>query len=1513
MLKWYDKESSKIENHSPLLFIPVEIIKERSKTNFKIKLLDDEVQTNISLMEKFRNDFGVEFPEYPSDYELGSLIQYIEKIEEKISSIPDSKRWSIDQVVYIDTFSFSKISLYSDMSKHLQELYGHKIIRIIGEETKYRDPGNNVREEAIISKYPRGYHTVLNADSTQMIAIEKALRGESLVIRGPPGTGKSQTIANLIAEFIANGKKILFVSQKIAALEVVKKRLDEVSLGQFCLEVHSHKSNKKEVLNRIESVMGLQLEGSNKTEREYKLLKTKTQSLDNYIEVVSRNEYFGDYTLYELIGQYSKLSDFPPLSTKLIEIPKTPSELDDIVSNVRRWFDASDQVKDLDTDPFREFGVKYSKNMDATAILQKIHDLHKGLIHLNREIGEFEEEIGFKDSYEISEEYILPLQNLVSRTSSTMNKVLLERDKINSRFDGSDLVYLTSTNVSTFSDSVAIVKAYTGEFNILKKFIEDFSIEKLEDVESSLDLLNGLISRFSTEQLSYDIFDLVAQREEYSSSLSRYFKRRYYTYRSIINTHFKDKSSLDEIHAIMVKLKVNKLNHSWIDKQYLERLQHNLAKIKSGLDLSPIGVNIILNFEEPIVDIFKHVSLLSDLLNAYYKEYEKSVNLASSLSDRIYLEHSIDEFLEYRGQLDNDILPMLDRIVKLFESLKKDFSDFQSYIRPKKRNTIGKIFDPEYLNNLEKLLDDKDNFYKRVELNNAAYKFRKYFGKGFDDEFIQMEPEVLEGSIKKTIFESMISNAISSRKELRSFSLAAQKRLLRDFRRLDTTIIENNRRRIIENLLRTNGNRTIFTENVKTSEVSLLKKEMLKKKRIKPLRRILAESRDYITSLMPCFLMSPLSIASYLPGEKFNSYFDIVIFDEASQVMPEDALGAILRGKQIIVVGDDKQMPPTSFFQSDRSDEDGDDEIYNFESILEEFISAGIGEAMLKWHYRSKKEKLIQFSNDKYYSNMLMTFPDPIRKANSNSNDIENLPAISFQQVNGVYDKGNSRTNKVEAQLIVEEIVNHLRALHNTKRYYSLGVIAFNKQQADLIADMFRMYLENNPDLEELYYKIKGENSEELFMKNIENVQGDERDIILISIGYGPDHNGKMSLNFGPLNKNGGERRLNVAITRARYGMKIFCSFDPNSVDHSTSNSTGLKHLIEYLQFAKTGVMNQTNRREHLSIQNFESPFEESVARALEDLGYEVDTQIGSAGYRIDLGIVDQNNPSRYIVGIECDGASYHSSRFARDRDRIRHDVLSKLGWKLYHIWSVDWFNSKEAVLNDIQKFIEDAYNKGGDPSVSSSSIARKIEFSKNTEYSTAPDKANFQVTPPATLLLNEGKADKYQIYKSKRIYTKNQFERDDILEKVISSIIETEGPIHRDVIAIRIKEIFHLPKLTKKVKDRINRFVKQHPQLHSPFSDFIGVRVHKPRVFQNKESSFKKIEEFDPYGIIDLITIILEEQKSLEIDELYRLIVRIHWKKSVSQKNKLYLDKILEYLDKKKIISIQGTRVKSP
>lgn len=553
-----------------------------------------------------------------------------------------------------------------------------------------------------------------------------------------------------------------------------------------------------------------------------------------------------------------------------------------------------------------------------------------------------------------------------------------------------------------------------------------------------------------------------------------------------------------------------------------------------------------------------------------------------------------------------------------------------------------------------KLYAEKLNELREEGLDNAISLYLQgRSGKEIADSFLAM------------YYQYEANRIIENDVQLNSFTGMQFEHVIEKYALLTKQFQELSQKELIAHLSVRNP---IYSKNPElNAELTLLRKRIGNNGRGTSIRNIISQMPNLLPNLCPCMLMSPLSVAQYIDAT--NEKFDIVIFDEASQMPTCEAVGSIARGNALIVVGDPKQMPPTSFFATNVTD-DEDAELDDLESILDDCIMLSMPARYLNWHYRSKHESLIAFSNMNYYDGKLVTFPsvDDMQKK------------VLLEHVDGVYDFGKTRTNISEAKAIVNEVMTRLDAMKSGEDYRSIGIIAFSKTQSDCIEDLMNDAFAKRPDL--LAYNK--ESSEPLFIKNLENVQGDERDIILFSICYGPDKDGKVSMNFGPLNQNGGERRLNVAVSRARYEMKVFSTLEPEQIDERRTNALGVIGLKHFLEYAKHGFIENVKTQDETT-----NNITEQIAEKLTKQGYAVHTKVGTSAFKIDIAIVDPKDASRYCLGIVLDGQGYYNIKTARDREVVQPAVLQLLGWNVMHVWTLDWFKSPDVVIKQIVENIQ--------------------------------------------------------------------------------------------------------------------------------------------------------------------------------------------------------------------------------
>jgi very-short-patch-repair endonuclease len=599
--------------------------------------------------------------------------------------------------------------------------------------------------------------------------------------------------------------------------------------------------------------------------------------------------------------------------------------------------------------------------------------------------------------------------------------------------------------------------------------------------------------------------------------------------------------------------------------------------------------------------------------------------------------------------------------------------------------------------------------------------------------------------------------------------------LVAEYRSLDRALIAAATSRIITacNAKRPRNN---------LGESAVIQREASKKRKHMPVRLLLERTRHVTQAIKPCFMMSPLAVSQYLPSDL---RFDVVIFDEASQVAPADAINCIYRGDALITAGDQKQLPPTSFFtagvadDADEWDEEAEDGV-DFESVLDLMKGSGAFRSLtLRWHYRSRHEALIAFSNSSFYDGRLITFPGP----ETVGPDV----GVEMFPVHGTYRRGSSRDNPIEAARVAERVIHHF----TTRPHLSLGVVSFSEAQAATIEYAVEQARQQRPDLDGNFTddRLGG-----FFVKSLESVQGDERDVMIFSIGYGPDEAGKTTMNFGPLNRSGGWRRLNVAVTRARHRNEIVASVQASDIT-AAATSDGLRHLRRYLDYAARGV--SALALDTSTGGDAESPFEESVISVVRSWGYELTPQVGTAGYRIDMGVRHPDRPGVYVLGVECDGFQYHSSKVARDRDRLRDEVLRGLGWRLHRIWGTAWYRNRNGEEDRLRAAIEAAV-----AAPIRGLLTRpddRIDRPAVTTQIAALDARPTWVLPYQTAQL-----DRLPSWIDPGEYGSSYEMRAGVAE-----IAAIEGPVHVNVVHQRLRDAWAIGRIGPRIRDNIDAAIR--------------------------------------------------------------------------------------------------------
>lgn len=784
--------------------------------------------------------------------------------------------------------------------------------------------------------------------------------------------------------------------------------------------------------------------------------------------------------------------------------------------------------------------------------------------------------------------------------------------------------------------------------------------------------------------------------------------------------------------------------------------------------------------------------ILSSLLwTSKFKDYIKRFNLSVDFQDKIITGEFIEKVTAYAyfiKESREQISVNIDWFSALYDAendIKRlNFFALQDKIEKCLHNLVG----------LEEWID-----FRTARENCEAEGLSDFINLVLEQK---IDKRIILDTFKKRFYKLWLDAILPDYDFVYAFRGRNQEDTIKRFTELDKAQMEIARLRIRERLIASLPDVNRITSAL--DEVGILKRELAKQRKIMPIRKLFTRIPTLLPCLKPCLMMSPLSVSLFLQSDSYN--LDMVIFDEASQVCTENAVGAIIRAKQIIIAGDSKQLPPTNFFNASISDGDFDvddedvDDSFAYESVLDEAVTV-LPERSLKWHYRSRHEDLITFSNAKIYNNSLVTFPS----------HIDRVIGYGVEYIfveDGVYDRSGKRNNINEAKKVAALVFEHLS--NHPKR--SLGVVTFSEAQQQAVDSAIRQLRIQNPQCEDFFNDDK---EEPFFIKNLENVQGDERDTIIFSIGYAKDSKGVMYMNFGPLSRDGGYRRLNVAITRAKFNIKLVGSIHPTDIRLENINSEGVKMLRTYIEFAINGTSVLENELTYDKFVNVDSPFEEAVYDFLVSKGFRVTTQIGCSGYRIDMAVKHPTLDGRFVLGIECDGATYHSSRTARERDRLRQDVLEAIGWTIYRIWSTDWIKDPKT---EGTKLV-DAVNKAIAQYCEGSSCTLPLQ-NENLLAEVSADKYLVIEDPVA----NDGNNEfGFEVYQEADVYSVPRYDNGlTDLCNIIEHVVKTEYPIHVDLLCKRLAPVFGNQKTTNRIRGQAEYGLSQMKNRVSQKGDFL-------------------------------------------------------------------------------------------
>lgn len=1221
-LKWFESPTSDEEKFAPLLLVPVTLDRQSVGARFQIRFSEEDISTNLSLQKKLENDFGLNLPDVPENDAL-SPDHYFDLVRDQMGLPP---RWEIQgERILLWFFSFSKARMYEDLDPDswpdAADLVGHRIIdALLGtgfrEAPRLCDDGEPLDPKIQTIDLVH----VRDADSSQAIVIEEVRQGfqcdppHDLVIQGPPGTGKSQTITNIIAAAVKEGKTVLFLAEKKAALEVVKRYLDEVDLGAICLELHARKATKKAVLNELDRTQKAAKPPPAIVQPVAASLAAARGRLNEHAIVFHRSLEPCGQSAFQIVGELVRLR--------------------------------ADGILGAD------FELRDPLRWTADEIHERVRLLERVDVHLQK--------VGNPRQHPwrgVMAEAILPmdLDNLKAELPR------LTQDLRALAADGEDLDrVLDAGGIRTLSDMDELCR--TAEWLMRAPQLDPMALADSvwSECRQQISEILTIGADFQTQQTFLhsllndgawfaDVEPIRRELARHGQSMFRWLIRPYRdactNLRGLLRNSMP--KALDERIAILDGL------------LRLQALKWELDVRTTNEEIGRRAFGVLWQGSASDWEALRAIDAWETLVReaALTRDFRR---LARFSSDAPTLATAV-ETVRYKM---SSIWPALRKMVdSLALDLPIAFGVAQFTALP-----------------LSDAISRLDEWRRCTESITDWTAFNIQLSRLADQGLGELAARIVEGQIapgtavdrfRRALDECLIREVWRQFPSLAQFSGVSYDHEVAEFRRLDEQRIDVAR-------LEVRMRHHVELHLAKLShdhqhEFRTINRQIAKKRNHMALRELFARAPNAVQKLKPVFMMSPLSVAQFLKPGKIT--FDLLIVDEASQVRPEEALGAIARVRQIVVVGDDKQLPPTNFFNQILVDDDDEVDatgVGGLESILGLCTAQNISRRMLRWHYRSRHDSLIRVSNHEFYDDALLVAPSPADDPNK---------GLRFHHIaNGVFDRGGSATNRIEAEAVARAVIEHARSFPQL----SLGVGTFSIAQRDAILDALELLRRKEPSFEDFF--ALG-NREPFFVKNLENVQGDERDVIFISVGYGKDSSGYFALGFGPVSNPGGERRLNVLMTRARDCCRVFSSITADDIDLNRAKSRGAEVLKVFLSYAADRRLDVPKP----SGGDHDSEFERQVARAVRTLGFEVHAQVGSAGFLIDLAVVDPEMPGRYLLGIECDGATYHRARWARDRDRLRQQVLEDQGWTIHRVWSTDWFRQPTEQLRRIASAIERA------------------------------------------------------------------------------------------------------------------------------------------------------------------------------------------------------------------------------
>ncbi|MFP5390268.1 MAG: DUF3320 domain-containing protein [Gammaproteobacteria bacterium] len=1313
-LTWFEAKAPDVPRQAPLVLLPVQLTRNQRTSTYDLRLRDEDVFSNLPLQQRMKDDFGIAIPDVEID-EAWTPARYFEQVEAVVAPMADHAGWRVERDgMQLGFFSFSKLLMYRDLAPESWPdgaLGTHALTRALLFEGFAPEPPLIAPGERLDAALPLEHLVhVVDADASQAVVIEEVRRGRNLVVQGPPGTGKSQTIANIIAAAVHEGKRVLFMAEKMAALSVVHERLVKVGLRDVCLELHSRTARKKDVLDE----------------------------------------------LARTLAHAATAPAMPPAPEALRQVRDT---LNDIAAALHAPIGASGET------PYTVLGLQARfigqgagvPSVDAAPFAQLPRERFASLLDAVQRYGEVLGSEGDPAAHPFAGVDNLDLQPVeAARLKTQLGHAVQDLAALGSLMAAACAALGAGSATATansLADMLARLEGLPAQAADSAAVLLATSPAAPQVTRLRQALEAGLTWRAARAEACATFTDAALEeappsmRGAIAAGVGSFFTRWGGAYRGasrelagLLRAPLPSKAEqrlalVDDLLAAHARKAAWQRDDAWCAALLGRAWQGESTDLHALLTVAAWCERVLAG---PLACDPAQLTALAArpaALAELRQQFERLAPRVTSVLGEIHAALMSDPTGLARAPLTSEAIATLSGWLTRLEQSSERYPGWVLLCRAQAR-----------------LAD--------AGLTPLAERMRSG----------ELAPDAALVELRYARAEALWNTAREASPALQGIGQQDRHALVAEFARLERARLQDNVTAIVARHL-------AQVPQGAMGEMKVIRGEIGKKRGHMALRKLFSSAGNALQRIKPVMLMSPISVAQYIPPGALT--VDRLVIDEASQVRPEDALGAIARAHQIVVVGDQKQLPPSSFFdrllsdEAQESDEEEDDagllgaaaRLGMMESVLSLCEARGLNARMLQWHYRSRDPSLIQVSNREFYRDELILPPSPLQK--------DPRYGMRLTRVQGVYDRGGKRDNRLEGEAIVARVAEHARATPQL----SLGVVTFSSAQKTLITELLELHRRSDTALDEFLRETAGEG---VFVKNIENVQGDERDVILVSVGYGPSQAGARltSMSFGPVNGEGGERRLNVLFTRARLRCEVFVSFDPADIDPGRTTRDGVRILKRFLEFAAGGERHAVARADSVAA---DSPFEEDVAEAIRALGYLADPDVGANGFRIDVGVRHPERPDAYVLAVECDGATYHGAAWARERDRLRQDVLAHLGWRYHRIWSTDWFYRRQAELERLRSALAAAHAAAGEPLVVTG--ARQAPAVVNLEPDASPQLEMPLAAPAATPPYRRFHVDM-------KAGEPHELPLASLGELTVR-IVQEEGPIHFEEVARRVAACF--------------------------------------------------------------------------------------------------------------------------